>query len=308
MKLSARITAYAFLVLTSAFWGSNAVVARGLLDTLSPATLALLRWGIAVLALVPFVYKEWASIMRALTTQWRLMLLLALLGFAPNAYLSYLGLRGTTAIFMGLVNSIVPVLVVLIMALWKRRIPQRHESIGLTLSFIGVFVVLTRGNFSHLLQLRISGFEIIVLAGLAIWAFYTVLLLYRPTYLSLPAFVFLAGVFGLFLITPAVIFDWAQHGIPHLTLREFALASYIALVPTLLAMMLFGYAVAKVGPVQSGIFTHLIPLFSALFAVLFIHERLYFFHMIAFVLIVGGAVLCCIKPDVMLSSESASSR
>lgn len=308
MKPSARITAYAFLVLTSAFWGSNAVVARGLLNTMSPATLALFRWGVAVLVLVPFVYKEQAAIMRALTTQWRLMLLLALLGFAPNAYLSYLGLRGSTAIFMGIVNSIVPVMVVLIMALWKRRIPQRHEGIGLALSFIGVFVVLTRGDFSHLLQLRISGFEIIVLAGLMVWAVYTVLLLYRPVYLSLTAFVFLAGVLGLFLIAPAVIFDWAQNGIPRLSLREIALASYIALVPTLLAMLLFGYAVAKVGPVHSGIFTHLIPLFSALFAVLFIHERLHFFHAVAFVLIGGGAILCCIKPDTMLSSDSTSSR
>ncbi len=303
MKPSARITAYAFLVLTSAFWGSNAVVARGLLNTMSPATLALFRWGVAVLVLVPFVYRERAQIMRALTTQWRLMLLLALLGFAPNAYLSYLGLRGTTAIFMGLVNSIVPVMVVLIMALWKKRIPQRHEIIGLFLSFTGVFVVLTRGQLSNLLHLHISGFELIVLAGLMVWAVYTVLLLYRPMYLSLTAFVFLAGVLGLFLIAPAVIVDWMQHGIPHLTPREMVLASYIALAPTLLAMLLFGYAVAKVGPVQSGIFTHLIPLFSALFAVIFINERLHFFHGVAFVLIVGGAILCCLKPDAMLSSE-----
>lgn len=308
MKPSARITAYVFLVLTSAFWGSNAVVARELLNTISPATLALFRWGVAVLVLLPFVYQERVAIMRALTTQWRLMLLLALLGFAPNAYLSYLGLRGTTAIFMGLVNSIVPVMVVLIMALWKRRIPRRHEGIGLTLSFIGVFVVLTRGDFSRLLQLHISGFEIIVLIGLAVWAVYTVLLIYRPVYLSLTAFVFLAGVLGLFLIVPAVIADWAQNGMPHLSLREFALASYIALIPTLLAMLLFGYAVAKVGPVQSGIFTHLIPLFSAFFAVLLIHEHLYFFHGVAFVLIVGGAVLCCIKPETMLSSDASFSR
>ncbi|MCL2872458.1 MAG: DMT family transporter [Betaproteobacteria bacterium] len=292
-----RLTAYVVLVVTSAMWGSNAVVARDLLDTMPPITLAVFRWVVATAALIPFVWHERAPIYRALRTQWPLMLLLAAVGFAPNTMISYLGLQGTTAIFLGLMNSIVPVMVVLIMAVWKRRRPRWLENVGLALSFIGVLTVLAHGEFRHLLALRMSGYDFLVLLGLVIWALYTVLLLYRPRYLSLPAFVFTAGLLGLALIVPMMIGEWWVKGVPTFTAREAALATYIGLVPTLAAMLLFSYGVAQVGPVQAGIFTHLVPLFAVLFATLFIHESLYLYHGIGFVLVAGGAILCCLKPE-----------
>ena len=297
MLPSSRLTAYAVLVVTSAMWGSNAVVARDLLDTMPPITLAVFRWVVATAALIPFVWGERASIYRALRTQWPLMLLLAAVGFAPNTLISYLGLQGTTAIFVGLMNSIVPVAVVMIMALWKQRRPRWLENVGLALSFVGVLTVLVHGEFRHLLTLRVSGYDFLVLLGLVIWALYTVLLLSRPRYLSLPAFVFTAGLLGLALIVPMMIGEWWIKGVPTFTAREVALATYIGLVPTLAAMLLFGYGVAQVGPVQAGIFTHLVPLFAVLFATLFIHESLYLYHGIGFVLVASGAVLCCLKPE-----------
>ncbi|MCL2310633.1 MAG: DMT family transporter [Proteobacteria bacterium] len=308
MLPSSRLTAYAVLVITSAMWGSNAVIARDLLNTLSPTTLAAFRWVVATSALIPFVWNERGSIYRALRTQLPLMLLLAIAGFAPNTWVSYLGLQGTTAIFVGLMNSIVPVMVVLIMAVWKRRRPRWLENVGLTLSFVGVLTVLVHGEFRHLLELRISGYDFLALLGLVIWAFYTVLLLLRPRYLSLPAFVFTAGVLGLALIVPMLIGEWWVKGVPSFSAREIALATYIGLVPTLIAMLLFGYGVAQVGPVQAGIFTHLVPIFAALFATLFIHESLYIYHGVGFVLVAGGAVLCCLKPEQVLLSSSGKPR
>ncbi len=308
MLPSSRLTAYAALVVTAAMWGSNAVVARELLNTVSPITLAVFRWAVATVALIPFVWRERWPIYRALRTQWPLMLLLAIVGFAPNTLISYLGLQGTTAIFVGLMNSIVPVMVVLIMAVWKRRQPRLLENVGLALSFIGVLTVLVHGEFRHLLALRMSGYDFLVLLGLAVWALYTVLLLSRPLYLSLTAFVFTASLLGLILIVPMLVGEWWVKGVPSFSAREITLAMYIGLVPTLAAMLLFGYGVAQVGPVQAGIFTHLVPLFSALFATVFIHESLYFYHGIGFLLVAGGAVLCCLKPEQMLSSNSRSSR
>ncbi|MCL2297850.1 MAG: DMT family transporter [Proteobacteria bacterium] len=303
MLLSPRLMAYAALIVTAAMWGSNAVAARDLLDTLSPLTLAVFRWVVATTALIPFVWNERGPILRALRTQWPLMLLLATVGFAPNTLVSYLGLQGTTAIFVGLMNSIVPVMVVLIMAVWMRRRPQWRENVGLALSFVGVLTVLAHGDFRHLLALRVSGYDFLVLFGLMIWALYTVLLLLRPRYLSLPAFVFTASLLGLMLIVPMLLGEWWVKGLPSFTPREIALATYIGLVPTLTAMLLFGYGVAQVGPVQAGIFTHLVPIFSALFATLFIHESLYLYHGVGFILVAGGAVLCCLKPEQVLSSR-----
>ena len=58
----ARGAAYAALVLTAALWGSSAVAARGLLDTLPPVALAHLRWTVVLLILLPFAWPERAAI------------------------------------------------------------------------------------------------------------------------------------------------------------------------------------------------------------------------------------------------------
>jgi drug/metabolite transporter (DMT)-like permease len=71
-------------------------------------------------------------------------------------------------------------------------------------------------------------------------------------------------------------------------------------------MLLFGYGLIRVGPVQAGIFTHLVPVFAALFAALILGERLQPFHAAGFVLVAGGAVLCCLRPDPVLSSRAAA--
>jgi drug/metabolite transporter (DMT)-like permease len=282
------------------FWGSNAVVARGLLNELSPATLAFLRWGIALAALAPFVWHERHAMISVLKRHPKIMLCLGATGFAPNALLSYFGLRGSTAILMGLMNSVVPVMVLLIVALWAKRLPKRLEAIGMTLSFLGVIGILIRGDVHVLVNLHLSGFDLLVLLGLIVWAFYTVILIERPRDLTLPGFTFLAGILGFIMILPFVIFDWAGNGIPHLSAHQFGLAFYIALAPTLLSMLLFNFAVAVVGPVQSGIFTHLVPLFSAVFATVFIHESLHVYHVVGFVLIVSGAILCCFKREASM--------
>jgi drug/metabolite transporter (DMT)-like permease len=45
---------------------------------------------------------------------------------------------------------------------------------------------------------------------------------------------------------------------------------------------------------------------TALFAAAFLGERLQAFHAAGFLLVAGGAVLCCLRPDPVLSSPAAS--
>ena len=78
---------------------------------------------------------------------------------------------------------------------------------------------------------------------------------------------------------------------------------YLGALPTLAAMLLYGFGISRIGPVQAGIFTHLVPVFAALFAVLSIGEHLHAFHAVGFALVAGGAVVCCLMPSPMLSSR-----
>jgi drug/metabolite transporter (DMT)-like permease len=308
-RLAPRTLAFIALVVTSALWGSNAVVARMLLDGVSPTWLAWLRWLVVVAILAPFVWHERAAIVKALRDDPRDYALFAVIGFAPQNALVYTGLAGTTAINMGLLNSVIPVLIVAIVALMKRRVPRSFEAIGVGLSMVGVLLIAVHGDLRALARLELSRSDLVVLAGMFIWAIYTVRLGIREASspaLSFPAFCFTAGLLGLVLTMPVLGVDVALHGLPRPSWGTMAGILYLGALPTLVAMLLYGYGLARVGAVQGGIFTHLVPVFSALFATLVIGERLFPFHAAGFALIAGGAILCCLTPTPVLSSARES--
>jgi len=306
MAPTSRSGAYAALVLTAALWGSSAVAARGLLDTLPPVALAYLRWAVVLLLLLPFAWPERAAIVQALRAHPRAYAALTVLGFAPQTCIVYLGLVGSSATLLGLLNSAIPVMIVALLAARRGRRPSPIEIAGLALSLGGVAFILARGDLSALVTLRFSPSDLLLLAAMVVWALYTIKLTERPGTLSMPAFLFIGALLGEVFALPLLIAELVAKGPPSIELAHAFGVFYLGAFPTLLAMLLFGYGLIRVGPVQAGIFTHLVPVFAALFAALILGERLQPFHAAGFVLVAGGAVLCCLRPDPVLSSRAAA--
>jgi uncharacterized membrane protein len=48
------------------------------------------------------------------------------------------------------------------------------------------------------------------------------------------------------------------------------------------------------------------PVFASVFAILFIGERLHFYHAAGFVLVAGGAMVSCLRPEPVLSSHAST--
>ena len=78
---------------------------------------------------------------------------------------------------------------------------------------------------------------------------------------------------------------------------------YIGGLATRGANALFSYGVERGGAGRDGILIHLRKVFSSLYDTLFIGERLFLYHAAGFVLVAGGAILGCLKPEPVLSSK-----
>jgi drug/metabolite transporter (DMT)-like permease len=294
--------AYAALLVTAALWGSNAVVARGLLDVVSPPQLAFARWLVVLACLAPLGWTERAAIGHALRHDLGTCAALALLGFGPQTLLTYTALAHTTAVVVGLLNSAIPVLIVAIAAVAYARRPRALESIGLAVSLAGVLVIVAKGSASALLALRFNGADLLAFVAMFVWALYTLRLATRPRALSLPAFTFVAALLGELALLPVALVDTALHGVARPGPREWLGIAYIGVLPSLAATLLWTFGVARLGAVKAGVFTHLVPVFAAIFAVAFLGESLHAYHAAGFVLVAGGALLCCLAPAPMLSS------
>jgi drug/metabolite transporter (DMT)-like permease len=146
-----------------------------------------------------------------------------------------------------------------------------------------------------------------MLCAVVVWAVYTLRLNDRPQSLSLFAFVFILSLIGSLLTLPFAALQWAQAGSVQVGARELLGLLYIGAVATLVSTVLFSYGVERVGAVRAGILIHLMPVFSSLFAALFIGERLYIYHALGFVMVAGGAILGCLKPEPVISSRAPTS-
>ena len=303
---SSRALAYLALICTTALWGSIGVVSRALMETIPPVVLAAARWGVAFVVLLPLVWRERRAIQQALARDWKRLLALTLVGGAPQSALVYTGLSASTAIHLGLLNSTIPVLIILISWGWYARRPRRLEAIGLTTSLVGVVLILAHGDLGALLHLQFNPGDLLMLGAMVVWAIYTLRLKDRPQSLSLIAFVFALSLMGELLILPFAAIQWAQAGSLHLGMREWLGLLYIGALATLVSTVLFSYGVERVGAVRAGILIHLMPVFSSVFAAMFIGEQLFAYHAAGFVLVAGGAILGCLRPEPVLSSQAST--
>ena len=70
--------------------------------------------------------------------------------------------------------------------------------------------------------------------------------------------------------------------------KTIATVVYFAVFPSVLAYFFWNHAVERIGPNRAGLFMHLMPVFGALFAYLFLGESLLWYHYAGAALIFAG--------------------
>lgn len=283
-------TAPLLLALSTLFWSGNFVLGRAVIEHIPPIALAFWRWSIAfVIVLVvawPKVQRDW-PVLRA---QWRLIALLAFLGVATFNALVYYGLHSTTVTNAVLLQSTMPVLIVLGSWLVFREPVRGLQLLAVAISLAGVATIVARGDVHTLLGLRIAPGDGWVMLAVLFYALYSVLLRRKPGVHPLS---FLAATFawGSLMLLPVYLWERATVGGMHWDAPTFAAIAYVGVFPSLLAYLCFNRAVELIGANRAGQFLHLMPVFGCALAALFLGERLQGFHLVGALLIAAGIAL-----------------
>lgn len=292
----------ALLVIPPLMWAGNAVVGRLMQGSVPPITFNFLRWLIAGALLLPLA----AWVLRpgsGLWTQHRRFALLGLLGVGLYNALQYMALKTSTPINVTLVASSIPVWMLLLGRVLYGVPVARRSAMGAALSLAGVAVVLLRGDWAQLQQLRlVPGDGWMLLAALT-WAWYSWLLV-RPPAGGYPApikgdwaaFLLAQIAFGLGWAGLMTSVEWltllpAPQGPLHWGWPLVLALLYVAVGPSLLAYRSWGIGVARVGPTIAGFFNNLTPLFAALMSATLLGEPPHLYHAAGFVLIVCGILV-----------------
>ncbi len=288
---ASRLSAFLLLALANLFWSGNWIAGRALRDAFDPVTLNFWRWVVAAVALAPFALPglrgKWALIRRHAG----ILLLLAFTGVAIFQTLVYLGLRSTLAVNAVLLNSSMPLFMLLCSWAIERERASPMQVAGMLISLAGILVILSRGEPGALLQLEFHGGDGWILLAMPVWGIYSVLLKRRPPELGGLEFLFVIAVAGVLLLSPGFVFLALQAPLRWPTQIEALGVLYMGLAASVFAFICWNRGVAVVGANAAGFTLHLLPAFGTILAILFLGEAFAGFHAAGIATILAGVLL-----------------
>ncbi|SRR5258706_2313645 len=283
---------YLLLTLTSLIWSLNWVVGRAIVGHVSPLAFTFIRWVVAVAVMLPFAWPEIRAHWPAVRRHWKVIVWLGAWGTGLHNAFAYVGVQYTTATNGVILNSSIPIMIVLLGWVLYRDTITRVQALGVAVSLAGVLAILTRGDARVLLDLSLNKGDLIVLVGMVFWAAYTVFLRMKPAELPGLAMLTCCGVVGVMILLPLFLFEMAfLDGHVEFTLATVAAMVYVGVFPSFVGYIFWNRAVAEVGSNVAGIFVHLMPAFGSVLAWILLDERIRPFHVAGIALILAGIAL-----------------
>jgi drug/metabolite transporter (DMT)-like permease len=137
---------------------------------------------------------------------------------------------------------------------------------------------------------------------MVIFGLYSVLTLKRPDIhgLSFAGFTFGCGAAALI---PLLIWELCSRPPMQLNTNNLLMLFYVAVFPSTVAYLCFNRGVQLIGANRAAPFFHVVPLFGAVMAMVFLGERPQLFHIVGFALVLTGVYVASRKASAPAAQE-----
>lgn len=296
-----RTWPYVVLLLPPLFWAGNFIVGRAFASDIGAITMSFYRWLFALCLLLPFAFQRVQSELPLIIKHLPILTVLALLSVASFNVLLYLGLRDTEATNALLINSSIPVWIVLFGVIFFGDTLSTRRGAGILVSLTGVAYLILSDQTG---QLTVNPGDLWVISSSIGWALYSLTLRKKPSELSglgfLAYIVFFGVCFNGLLLT---INPFNEPPIA-LTIETLYAVGYVAIFASLGAYICWNYGVGQLGAQVAGQYIHLMPFYGVILAYIFLNESLTSNHWIAGTLIAAGLFLALREPKYAMASKS----
>lgn len=283
-----RRLALALVFVAPALWSVNYLVARWAPGVIAPHMLALARWAVAALLLGAFCWREIVAKRAAIGAEGGQFLVLGALGMWVCGAFVYVGGRHTSAVNIGLLYAMSPVLIALASSIWLRERFGAGQWLGVALALGGVVHILIRGQWEALSAVRINPGDIWIAVAAIAWTAYSLLLRAWRSAFGALARLTLIACGGVIVLLPFTVWE-ALYWLPStLSWRSAVLVLAAALLPGAAAYGAYSFMQRVLGAARVGMVLYLGPIYSAVIAWLVLGERVEPFHFVGAVSILAG--------------------
>lgn len=277
-----------------AFWSSNYLIARLADGVIAPNLLALGRWTLAALLMLPFTGRAlWRE-----RTRWRgeglHVVVLGALGMGVCGAFVYQGGQTTSSTNIALIYAVTPIAIAVASArLFHERMgPAQRLGVGLALA--GLLFVIAKGDLAHLLAVRFTAGDLWIVGAAASWAAYSVLLRLWPSVLGPAERLVVITLGGVLVLVPFTLAEWWLRPQPPLGARAALLVVLAAVLPGVLSYSAYSFIQRELGVSRTALMLYLSPVYAGLGAWWVLGEMPGWYHWV-------GAAL--ILPSIWLATR-----
>ena len=290
MHLSERTRAILQALLVTLLWSTSFVLIKTSLSEIPPLTFAGFRYTMAVLFLLPGLYKQRSQLKTLARRDWIQLVILGLVFYALTQGGQFLSLAHLPAITFSLILNFTTVLVALIGIVSLREYPSALQWFGVVVFIAGVLVYFSKAGLS-------AGEPIgFVLAGITMVANAAAGLLGRGINRAkrIPPILVTTismGVGALVLLIAGLVVE----GWPHLTWQNWLVILWLGAMNTALAFQLWNKSLQHLSAVESSIINNTMLIQIAVLAWLFLDETLTWLEVGGLALAAAGIFLANVK-------------
>ncbi len=290
--MSKNYLAYTYLTLAALFWSGNFIIGKfATLFEVPPLTLNFLRWVMVWFILIPFTIKEVISKKSYIKKNFLVIGLMGVLSISTFNSVVYFALNFTQVINAVLMLSAIPVVIIIFSSLMKIENTNIFQISGLILSITGVGTIISNADIQKIVSLNFNKGDLWMIICVLSWSLYSTLLKKNKSELSQFALIQIMVSVGLVFLVPQFLYEQSI-GLDFTINKAFIfILLYVVIFPAIAAYYCWQKAINLIGPNRSAMFIQLMPLFSALMAILIFKEKFQLYHFIGAIFIVSGIYL-----------------
>jgi drug/metabolite transporter (DMT)-like permease len=290
--LSKKYLAYSLLVLASLFWSGNFIVGKfATLFEIPPLTLNAFRWISVWIILIPFTYKEIYINYVYIRKNFLVISFMGVITISTFNSVVYFALNYTQVINAVLVLAVIPAVTIVLSSLMKIEKTNFFQILGLILSIIGVGSIISNGDFQRIASLSFNKGDLWMLVCVFTWALYSILLKKHKFKFSQFSLIQLMVSVGVLFLIPQYFYEQSIGLDVNFNKAFFLILFYVVVFPAIAAYYCWQKGVEIIGPNRATMFIQLMPLFSAVMAIIIFKEKFELYHFAGAAFIVSGIYL-----------------
>lgn len=273
-----------FLIIANTIWGASFPIYKSTISEIPPVTFVFLRFYIAALVLLPFIYKNLSIEKKDVKD----LVLRSIVGISILDLLLIFGLKFSSSINAPIILSSQPIILIIAAYFFLKEKLKIKLLSGTVISLLGVLTIVILPLFQKGMDSSVTGNLLLVLTSICGVADVLLLkkILNKYSTLTITFWSFLIG--SLPLIPFCYIELIQTHWISHLDLGGILGITYAIIFATVIGHTLSNYGIKNIQAGEVGIFAYVDPIATIIVALPLLHETITVPYLIGSILVFLG--------------------